>query len=117
MPATISSTGTFTDLIGLGVIPDPTVARPSTAPGGGYSPNTQGNESDLQNINLDRLKTKDGNGYDELRQFIQLVATAYGLNYWAAANMIFMFIRAHMQTKRDMTMLGDAVVSDRLYIP
>jgi hypothetical protein len=117
MPATITFTGTFTDLIGLGVIADPTIPDATFPPGGAYSPNTQGNEADVQSINLDALKQKDGNGFDELRQFIQLVATAYKLNYWSAANLVYIFMKAHMPTKRDQIMLGDAVVNDRLYIP
>lgn len=117
MPATITATGTFTDLIGLGVIPNPALAHVGTAPGGGYSPNTRGNEPDVENINFDALKTRDGVIFDELRQFIQLVQVAYGLNFWPAASLVQTFLRAYMQTMRTGATLGDAVSPNRLYVP
>ena len=120
MPATITATGTFTDLIGLGVIaPQGTYPAATGFPPGGLNRPPQGargNEPDIQDYNLDALKTMDGVTLDELRQFIQLIATAYGLNYWQGASLVQTLLRAHMQTDRTTTMLGDTF-GPRLYVP
>ncbi len=111
MPATLTSTGTFTDL--SGVI---STARRSTAPGGGYSSKDRGNEPDIENWNLDSLKTLDGVRLSELDQFVTLVAQAYNLHFWQAATLVQVFMRALMQSFRTTTTLGDEYNS-RLFIP
>jgi hypothetical protein len=122
MPATITSSGTFTDLVGLGVIPaqgtspDTTKAFP---PGGSGRPpqGARGNEPDIQSYNLTALQTRDGVIYDELRQFIQLVQVAYSLTFWQAASLIHTLLKALLNSNRTEVTLGDAVSANRLFTP
>ena len=110
MPATISATGTFTD---LSTVLDATRSKAigneprlegalGTAPGG-------------LGINLEVLKTAEGLEFNELVQFIDLLAVQYGLLHWQAAHLLHILLGAHMRTKSD-TVLGDSRGS-RLYVP
>lgn len=99
--ATITATGTFTPLPGVfdatrsnAIGNEPRLeGEKGTAPGG-------------LGINLEILKTMEGVEFPELNQFIDLVATAYGLNHWSAALFVQYLMRAKMATKSD-TVLGD----------
>jgi hypothetical protein len=109
MPATISSSGTFTNLS--------TVLDAARSNAIGNEPRLEG-AKDLfaggLGINLEVLKTMEGVQLDELRQFIQLVANAYGLLFWPAAHLVYILLKAYIQTKSD-TVLGDER-GTRLYV-
>ncbi len=110
MPATISSTGTFTDLS--------TVLDATRSKAIGNEPRLEGAKGTAPGglgIDLSSLKTAEGVEFSELKQFITLVAVAYGLLYWQAVALVDVFLRALKQTKSD-TVLGDEFGS-RLFIP
>lgn len=66
-------------------------------------------------LNFEALKGRDGLQFDELRQFIQLVATNLGLHYWAAASLVQMLLNAHMESHRTGTLLGDGATANRTF--
>lgn len=102
MPATITGTGTWTDLTGVF---DTTRS------------NATGNEMRLEGVkgvapgglgaNFEVLKTMEGVDFPELVQFIDVVAAQYGLLHWPAADFLYQMLKAHVQTKSD-TVLGDS---------
>lgn len=112
MPATITYTGTWTDLSSVFnaarsnmIGNEPRLEGPKgSAPGG-------------EGINLEILKYRDGVKLDELRQFIELFAQQYGLLYWPAALAIYLLVKTEVQGHRTSTLLGDSAVENRLYIP
>jgi len=101
MAATLSATGTWTN---LSTVLDATRSNlignePRLEGAKGAAPGGLG-------VNFDVLKTMEGVEFPELKQFIQLVATQYGLFYWPAAALVDFFLRALKSTKSD-TVLGD----------
>ena len=110
--ATISATGDFTNLS--------TVLNAARSNAIGNEPRLEGEKGSAPGglgINLEVLKTPDGVKFDELRQFIELVAAAYGLLYWPAALLVYEFVKTEVQGHRTDTLLGDSATSPRLYIP
>ena len=101
MAATISATGTFTALPGVF-----DAARSNLI---GNEPRLEGEKGQAPGglgLNLDVLKTMEGVEFSELKQFVQLVQVAYGLNFWSAALLVQYLVRALFMTKSD-TVLGD----------
>lgn len=101
MAATVSFTGTPTNLS--------TVLDAARSKLIGNEPRLEGAKGIAPGglgINLEVLKTLEGVEYPELKQFIQLVATSYGIFYWQAVALVDFFLRALKQTKSD-TVLGD----------
>ena len=80
MAATISSSGTWTALPGL-------VAMDARA-----------NVPSFNKLDLEDLKSRDGVVQDELRQFVQLAADAYGVNFWVAAGVVEILLKALMNS-------------------
>ena len=110
MAATITSTGTFTD---LSTVLDATRSKVI-----GNEPRLEGEKGTAPGglgVNFEVLKTAEGVDLPELGQFITLVAQAYSLLYWQAAALVAILLRGHMATKSD-TVLGDANGS-RVYTP
>lgn len=110
MAATITATGTWTN---LSTVFDPTRSKMI-----GNEPRLEGEKGSAPGglgINLEVLKTMEGVEFNELDQFIDLIATQYGLLHWQAALFLQYMVRAHMQTKSD-TVLGDTHGS-RLFVP
>lgn len=111
MPATITSTGTWTNLS--------TVLNAARSNAIGNEPRLEGEKGPAPGglgINFEVLKTREGVEFPELEQFIQLVATQYGLLYWPAVALVDFLFRALKQIKSD-TVLGDYSSPDRLYVP
>lgn len=79
--ATIASSGTWTTLVGL-TAQDARLNVPS-----------------LQNIDLEDLKSIHGVVHEELRQFIELAAAAYGLKFWQAAGIVDVLLKALMNSE------------------
>ena len=104
MAATISATGNWSTITGLSLGLS------------GQAGSTGMNRPMALGLNFESLKTADGVIFDELRQFIQLAATYYGLSYWAAADLVEILMRAHRENATPMQ-LGDALNSPRLYAP
>ena len=110
MSATISATGTFTD---LSTVVDATRSKMI-----GNEPRLEGEKGTAPGglgMNLEVLKTAEGVELPELNQFIDLVAQAYSLLHWQAAALVAILMRAKMATKSD-TVLGDPN-GYRIYIP
>ena len=111
MGATLSATGTWTDLS--------TVIDATRSNAIGNEPRLEGqkgaNTPGGLGINFEVLKTMEGVEFPELDGFINLVATQYGLLYWPAALLVYEFVKTKFQTKSD-TVLGDSNGS-RTYIP
>lgn len=110
MPATISATGTWTNLS--------TVFDATRSKAIGNEPRLEGEKGPAPGglgLNLEVLKTMEGVDFPELVQFIDLVATQYSLLHWQAALLVQYLMRAHMATKSD-TVLGDSNGS-RLFVP
>lgn len=110
MPATIAATGTWTSLSG---VLDATRSKMI-----GNEPRLEGEKGSAPGglgTNFDILKTAEGIEFNELDQFIDLVAQQYGLLHWQAASLVHIFLKAHLATKSD-TVLGDSRGS-RLYTP
>jgi hypothetical protein len=101
MPATISSTGPWTNLS--------TVFDADRSKLIGNEPRLEGAKGAAPGglgVNFDVLKTMEGVEFPELKQFITLVAVNYGLLYWQAVALVDFLFRALKQTKAD-TVLGD----------
>lgn len=81
MAATISSSGTWTTLTGL-VGMDARINTPS-----------------INKIDLEDLKGIHGVVHEELRQFIQLAADAYSLNFWQGAGIVEVLLKALMNSE------------------
>ena len=110
MPATISATGTWTD---LSTVFDATRSKVI-----GNEPRLEGAKGDAPGglgINFEVLKTMEGIAFNELDQFIDLIAVQFSLMHWQAAALLAFFMRAHMATRSDIV-LGDSHGS-RLYTP
>lgn len=102
MSATISSTGTFTDLSSV-----LNAARSNLI---GNEPRLEGEKGVAPGglgINLETLKTAEGIELPELTQFINIVAAATGLLYWPAAHLVYIALKGHINSKSD-TPLGDS---------
>lgn len=80
MPAAITSAGTWTLITGL----------TTTGMSSKFANNPR-----AEGLNFEGLKTADGVILDEIRQFIQLAADAYGISHWAAADLISVLMRAY----------------------
>src|SRR5947207_3299389 len=100
MAATISSTGTFSTITGLDVTKS----------------NATGNHPNAIGLNFESLKNAEGVQFDELRQFIQLVATAYGLSFWPAAGLVSFFLRA-LFASGELTLADSSDGKTRLFTP
>lgn len=110
MPATISATGTWTNLS--------TAFDPTRSKAIGNEPRLEGEKGTAPGgtgLNLEVLKTMEGVEFNELNQFVELVAVQYGLLFWQAALLVQFMVRALMATKSD-TVLGDSNGS-RLFVP
>lgn len=110
MPADISATGTWTDLS--------SVFNATRSNMIGNEPRLEGEKGVAPGglgVNFEVLKTHEGVEFPELKQFIQLVASQYGLLYWPAVALIDFLMRAEKMTHSD-TVLGDSNGS-RLYTP
>lgn len=101
MPADLTATGTWTNLS--------TVLDATRSNAIGNEPRLEGEKGVAPGglgVNFDVLTTREGVEFPELKQFIQLVATQYGLLYWPAVALVDFLFRALKQTKAD-TVLGD----------
>lgn len=99
MPAAITSTGAWTTITGLDTVKS----------------NAFGNKPSAIGLNFEGLKTQEGVQLDEIRQFIQLAATNYGLNFWAAAVLIHHLLKAFIQCGE--LFLGDSTSPSRVFAP
>jgi hypothetical protein len=117
MAATISASGTWTD---LGNVFDATKSKEVGNEPRLHGPDAIGStgpQAGGLGINLQDLKTVDGVIFPEFKQFIQLVATQYGLYFWQAAVLIEITLKALLFTQRS----GGGSVGDetgnRVYTP
>lgn len=99
--ATLSITGTVTPLTGLSL--------------GTASQAVKMNVPQALGLNLESLKTRDGTIHPETKQFVQLMATQYGVTFWAALDLVRIFLTALGNSSAPMQ-LGDENGS-RVYTP
>ena len=84
----------------------------------GNEPRLEGAKGDAPGglgIDLEVLKTAEGIELNEITQFIDLVATAYGLLHWPAAHLVYIALKGHINGKSD-TPIGDSEGS-RVFTP
>lgn len=79
--ATISDSGTWTSLPGL------------------VAMDARQNVPSINAIDLEGLKGIHGVVHDELRQFVQLMADAYGLKFWQGAGLCEVLLKALMNSE------------------
>lgn len=117
MAATISATGTWTD---LGNVFDATKSKEvGNEPRlhGADATGSTGPQAGGLGINFQDLKTIDGVIFPELKDFIQLVANNYSLYFWQAAVLVELTLKAILFTQRSGGgSLGDET-GTRVYIP